>query len=407
MSDENKTIQFIDSGYRELFRIPDGGSITITYPLDDGREPVTRACKYRDDSHFETLGRGGDMYHICQFAEIMERIGARYEPEVQLRDAEVVPFSPGEEKLYTYNREEGNTCIGHIAGDFGNDGERFHSSWQGRENDRNTSEFQAELHPAVYALRQSVLKDYDSMLAHCESHPEAKLDSGDNYKRYGFKLETDTRQYFVNCFFGEYMRDARFIAYAYDKAAPVLEQAQPAAEPEARLGVVLPGTADESKFFYRNDEDCNLSVGYLRGDFGKQGNEFWHNWFENDSGRKTPEFQAEFQTVMDTLRRDILKDYKSSLAYCHNHPEAKLPGWGEGKHYGFKLETESRSYFVRCTTLRNDYFYVFAYDKAAREQERSAGEKPSVLKQLRDAEKAPKPPRKKKTPDKNKDGAEL
>jgi len=224
MSENSKTIQFIDSNYRELFRIPDGGSITITYPPGDGREPVTRACKYWDDYHFETLGRGGDSYHIAQFAEIMERLGARYEPEIQLRDAELVPFSPGEERFFTYNREEGNTCIGHIAGDFGNDGERFYSSWQDRENGRNTPEFQAELYPAVYALRQSVLKDYDSMLAYCDSHPEAKLDSGDNYKRYGFKLETDSRQYFVNCFFGEYMRDARFIAYAYDKAAPVLEQ---------------------------------------------------------------------------------------------------------------------------------------------------------------------------------------
>jgi len=28
-----------------------------------------------------------------------------------------------------------------------------------------------------------------------------------------------------------------------------------------------------------------------------------------------------------------------------------LPGWGEGKHYGFKLETESRSYFVRIAYL--------------------------------------------------------
>jgi len=364
MSENSKTIQFIDSDYRELFRIPDGGSIKITYPPGDGRDPVTRACKYRDDYHFETLGRGGDSYHIAQFAEIMERLGARYEPEVQLRDAELVPFLPGEEKYFTYNREEGNTCIGHLSGDFGNDGERFNSSWKGRENDRNTPEFQAELHPAVYALRQSVLKDYDSMLAHCDSHPEAKLDSGDNYKRYGFKLETDTRQYFVNCFFGEYMRDARFNAYAYDKAAPVLEQAQSAAEQEARFGVILPGTADESKFFYRNNEDGNLCIGYLRGDFGRQGNEFWHNWFENDSGRKTPEFQAEFQTVMDTLRWDVLKDYKSSADYCSKHPETVLPD-SDGNRYGFKLETESRNYFVRCTTLRDDYFYVFAYDKAA------------------------------------------
>lgn len=225
MSD--KTIRFITSDYKELFNIPDGGSIKITYPPDDGRGTITRACKYRDDYHFETLGRGGDMYHICQFAEIMERLGAKYEPEQQLKNAILAPLSPGEEKLCTYNREEGNTCVGHVAGDFGSSGDRYFTEWRDRKNGRNTSEFQTELHSAMYAIRQEIIKDNASMLAYCGNHPEALLDSGDNYKRYGFKLETDTRQYFVNCYTGEYMRDSRLIVYAYDKPAPVLEQDQP------------------------------------------------------------------------------------------------------------------------------------------------------------------------------------
>lgn len=227
MSDNDKTIRFIDSHYKELFKIPDGGSVKITYPPGDGRGTITRACKFLDEYHFQTLGPGADSYHICQFAEIMERLGARYEPEVQLRGVELLPFTPGEEKFYTYNREEGNTCIGHIAGDFGNGGDRFNSSWSGRESGGNTPAFQAELHSAVYALRQGLLKDYDSMAAYCENHPEAKLDGGDNYTRYGFKLETDTRQYYTQCFFGEYQRDARFITYAYDKAAPTREHEKP------------------------------------------------------------------------------------------------------------------------------------------------------------------------------------
>lgn len=395
MSD--KTIQFIDTDYRELFRIPDGGNIRVIYPPGDDRGIQTRSCEFIDPTHASI---GGNVYHIHEFAARMEALGARYEPKAQLRDAELVPFAAGEEKFFTYNREEGNTCAGHIAGDFGNSGDRYHGSWSDRENGRSTPEFQAELHSAVYALRQSVLKDYDAMLSYCQIHPEAMLDSGDNYKRYGFKLETDTRQYYTQCFFGESMQDARFMVYAYDKAAPALEQAPPA------ISEIQPGTADDSKMFYRNDEYGNLCVGYLRGDFGSHGTGFHHNWFENDSGRKTPEFQAEFQDVMNTLRRDILKDYKTSSDYCNNHPKAKIPGWGDGKHFGFKLETASRQYFVRCTTLRNDYFYVFAYDKAASIYEKEHG-KPSVMKQIRDAQKAPRPPRKEKSPDKQKDGAEL
>ena len=39
-------IRFIDSDYKELFQIPDGESIRITYPPGDGREPEERSCKF-------------------------------------------------------------------------------------------------------------------------------------------------------------------------------------------------------------------------------------------------------------------------------------------------------------------------------------------------------------------------
>jgi hypothetical protein len=72
------------------------------------------------------------------------------------------------------------------------------------------------------------------------------------------------------------------------------------------------------------------------------------------------------------------------------------------------METESRRYFIRATTLSQDYFYVFACDKPAPviDHERSAA-KPSVVKQLREAKSAPKKPRQRKAPAKGKDGAEL
>lgn len=233
MNDNIKIIRFIDSDYKELFNIPDGGNIKITYPPGDDRGTIMRQCKFLDEYHIE-LNINNPInnsyrhtYHICEFVERMEAIGARYEPEVQLRNTELIPFVKGEEKYYTFNREEGNSCIGHISGDFGNDGERFNSNWLERENSRNTLEFQTELHSAVYSLRQSLLQDYDTMLAYCRNHPESLLDSSDTYKRYGFKLETDTRHYYTQCFLGENMRDARFIVYAYDKSAPELEILKP------------------------------------------------------------------------------------------------------------------------------------------------------------------------------------
>ncbi|MEG1061676.1 MAG: hypothetical protein RSE43_09035, partial [Oscillospiraceae bacterium] len=58
-----------------LFRIEDGGEITIT--LDTG-EKLERTCRYIDETHAEI---GNSLYHICQFAEIMERNGSRYAQE--------------------------------------------------------------------------------------------------------------------------------------------------------------------------------------------------------------------------------------------------------------------------------------------------------------------------------------
>lgn len=71
-------IRFIDSRYHELFRIPDGGKIVITNARGEKKE---RTCRYIDDHHTE-IGSGWDnLYHICQFAELMEEIGATYEPK--------------------------------------------------------------------------------------------------------------------------------------------------------------------------------------------------------------------------------------------------------------------------------------------------------------------------------------
>jgi hypothetical protein len=111
---------------------------------------------------------------------------------------------------------------------------------------------------------------------------------------------------------------------------------------------------------------------------------------------------------VEFLRENALKDLRSSQRFCHRHPEARLSG--DANRYGFKLETATRQYFVRCTTLCDDYFYIYAFGKAARalDRERPAAEKPSVLKQIREANDAPPKPRKPKTPGKNKRGeAEL
>ncbi len=74
--DENvKMIRFIDSDYNALFFVPDGDNIILTY--SDGKR-LTRPCKYLDDYHVQV---GNNVFHICEFAEKMERNGTYYAPE--------------------------------------------------------------------------------------------------------------------------------------------------------------------------------------------------------------------------------------------------------------------------------------------------------------------------------------
>ncbi|MHB8963139.1 MAG: hypothetical protein ACYC5K_08295 [Saccharofermentanales bacterium] len=79
MSDQpDKKVRFIDSQYNELFTVPDGSNIVISY--EDG-EKFIRPCKYIDDYHTQI---GHNIYHICEFAERMERVKATYAPEQPL-----------------------------------------------------------------------------------------------------------------------------------------------------------------------------------------------------------------------------------------------------------------------------------------------------------------------------------
>ena len=72
---EQKEIRFIDSRYNELFRIKDGESITVKF--SDG-SMSDRKCTYIDDYHTKI---GYNVFHICEYAELMERGGSTYRPK--------------------------------------------------------------------------------------------------------------------------------------------------------------------------------------------------------------------------------------------------------------------------------------------------------------------------------------
>lgn len=75
-------VRLINSHYDDIYRIPDGGIIQIN--RSDGASCTARVERI-DDYHID-IGGLGDVYHICQFAEIIERSGGTAYPEIQTQD---------------------------------------------------------------------------------------------------------------------------------------------------------------------------------------------------------------------------------------------------------------------------------------------------------------------------------
>ena len=68
-------VRFIDPQYNELFRVPDGGIVQVTYP--DGHQ-YSEKVEYLGAYHMRI---GSSVQHICEFAERMARNHAIVEPE--------------------------------------------------------------------------------------------------------------------------------------------------------------------------------------------------------------------------------------------------------------------------------------------------------------------------------------
>ena len=73
-TDQDHSIRFINSSYDTLFRIPDGGTVEIRFPDN----VFSAKCEYLDDYHTKI---GDTVFHICEFAELLERQNGSVRPE--------------------------------------------------------------------------------------------------------------------------------------------------------------------------------------------------------------------------------------------------------------------------------------------------------------------------------------
>ena len=143
---------------------------------------------------------------------------------------------------------------------------------------------------------------------------------------------------------------------------------------------IRPARPEEAGLFYtpHPEEDKRLgTVGHVRMDFGRSGNEFWHTWWPRGPEElNSPVFKAELQEVVDTLRESVLKNRFAMERFCYEHGGKISGGWTQ--NYGYIVETEHYRYCLRCNPSPGDYNgYLAVYDLAVQRQN-MARDKPLV-----------------------------
>ena len=140
---------------------------------------------------------------------------------------------------------------------------------------------------------------------------------------------------------------------------------------------IRPARSEETGLFYtpHPEEDKRLgTVGHVRMDFGRSGNEFWHTWWPRGPEElNSPAFKLELQEVVDTLRESVLKNRFAMERFCYEHGGKISGGWTQ--NYGYIVETEHYRYCLRCTPSPGDYQgYLYCYD--LRQQQMAQQAKP-------------------------------
>ena len=139
---------------------------------------------------------------------------------------------------------------------------------------------------------------------------------------------------------------------------------------------IRPARPDETGLFYtpHPEEDRRRgTIGHVRMDFGRSGNEFWHTWWPRGPEElNSPVFKAELQEVVDTMRENVLKSRFSMERFCYEHG-GKIAG-GYVQNYGYIVETEHYRYCLRCNPSPGDYNgYLTAYDLDVQRQNMARG----------------------------------
>ena len=118
--------------------------------------------------------------------------------------------------------------------------------------------------------------------------------------------------------------------------------------------------------------------GYLWGELDNSGSLFLNSRETMVQSEKAPEFKAEFDAVLDTLRFDerygcMLKNRATMMAYCLDHSQGSFRN---GYEFAFRADTQNYSYLIRCIPAGEDnHVYIYPYRRDCLEQHMKQAEK--------------------------------
>ena len=145
--------------------------------------------------------------------------------------------------------------------------------------------------------------------------------------------------------------------------------------------ILRPATPTERLYAYEQcaplSERCG-NPGYLWGSLDNSGSVFVNSWETFVSSQNTPEFKAEFDTVLDMLRFDeryghVLKNRAAMIVYCLDHSEGSFRNRYE---YAFRADTRDYSYLIRCTPAgENNHVYIYPYRRECLDRHMKQAEK--------------------------------
>ena len=124
-------------------------------------------------------------------------------------------------------------------------------------------------------------------------------------------------------------------------------------------------TQDEYDLFFSMEGEAAEQhgfLGYLRGDYGRDGREFHTTWFDGQPDLKTDVFRGEFDKIIDYLREASLDPVEGPDVFqfhCLQNMRRRVMD----TEVRFKIVTEGYSYYFRCQPGPGNYnLYCMVYD---------------------------------------------